>query len=188
MKRTERLDRLVLGLLGLAILGGAASGLAAGFGAFGSTVSNRPLIPSDLRDWVASQDARFWLAVAAVALVVGVLALAWLAHQLRRVHSPSELDMPNLDLGRLTLPASVVADAVHADLVRHPAIEDASVHILEASPARIDAVIDVQERADLAAVKRHLAEVLARFQGAVGAEARAGRCTLRLIETPRVTA
>lgn len=188
MKRTERLDRLVLGLLGVAVLGGAVSGVAAGLGAFGSTVANRPLIPSDLRDWVSSQDGRFWLAVAAAALLVGVLALAWLAHQLRRVHSPTELDMAKLDLGRLTLRASVVADAVHADLVRHPAIEDASVHILEASPARIDAVIDVHERADMAAVNRHLAEVLARFQRAVGAEARAGRCTFRLTETPRVTA
>ena len=188
MKRTERLDRLVLATLGVAILGGALSGLAAGFGAFGSVVQNRPLIPSDLRDWVASQDGRFWVAVATATLLVGVLALAWLAHQLRRVHSPSELEMPNLDLGRLTLPASVVADAVHADLVRHPAIEDAAVHILDASPARIDAVIDVHGRADIGAVKQHLTEVLDRFQTSVGAQSRTGRCTLRLIETPRVTA
>lgn len=188
MKRTERLDRLVLGILALAILGGAGSGLAAGFGAFGAGVRNRALIPAGLREWVSSQDARFWLAAAAASLLVGVLALAWLAHQLRRVHSPSELDMPNFDLGRLTLPASVVADAVHADLVRHPAIEDAAVHILDASPARIDAVIDVHERADFTAVKRHLTEVLGRFQGAVGAQSRTGRCTLRLIETPRVAA
>lgn len=188
MKRTERLDRTILGLLGVVLVGAAGVGLAAGFGAFASPSPRQRLITTSTTDWVASQDGRFWLAVIVVAVLLAVLALAWLFHQLRRVHSPSELDVPNLELGRLTLPAAVVADAVHADLVRHPAIEDAVVHVLSASPARIDAVIDVFERADVDGVKRHLAEVLGRFTSAVGAEATAGRCTLRLIETPRVTA
>lgn len=186
MKPTERVDRLVLFVIGSVLASGAAAGLAAGFGAFGSATRDR-LVTSSTTTWVRGQDGRLWWAVAAVAVVVGLLAVAWLVHQLRRVHSPSELDLPDLELGRLTLPSAAVADALHQDLLTHQAIEDASVHVLSASPPTIDAVIDIHERADLEDVKRHVDAVLGRFESALG-DAPSGRCTFRLVETPRVAA
>jgi hypothetical protein len=126
IRRTGRGNRIALLLIGLALLLGGATGLVRGLnvlpGVFGD--QHALIIDKPTRDWVAGQPW-FWPTAAAVAVLVFLLALWWLAAQgqtrlLRRIELETD---PRR--GATYLPAGAVTGALENDLAASPHIRHA---------------------------------------------------------------
>ncbi len=90
--RTNRLGLLLLGLL---LLAGGVVGLVVSFGGFGTGPQGKAVLDPIVRSFAAANDW-FWLALAAAALLVAILAMLWLRAQL----STSRLRTINLEPDR----------------------------------------------------------------------------------------
>ncbi|WP_066373399.1 hypothetical protein [Herbidospora mongoliensis] len=75
-------NRTGLVLLGLILLAAGAAALARGLGVFGANAAQAPLLPNPVSTF-ADSISWFWPAVAAGAVVVGVIGLSWLLAQFR---------------------------------------------------------------------------------------------------------
>ncbi|HEX5494738.1 MAG TPA: hypothetical protein VFX70_09220 [Mycobacteriales bacterium] len=132
--RTRRVNRLVLGLVGLLLLLGGGAGLAAGFGVLGGAVPHRPVLTGTAR--YADAHAWVWAAVGVAGLVVATLGAAWLVVQ-SRSNRIRELDVPDgpehphgAEQGRTVLAGDAVTDAVRAEVESYPGVRDASAQLV----------------------------------------------------------
>ncbi len=82
MKTPDRLNRVVLSLLGLILLAGGAYGLARGYGAFGDSRADQPVLVESVRTFVGRNDTWFWPVSFVVALLIAYLGYRWLRAQL----------------------------------------------------------------------------------------------------------
>jgi hypothetical protein len=110
----DRGNRARLSLLGLILLVLGGLGLAAGFGAFGSSVAQRPVLTDDVRTF-PEEYAWFWWAVAAVLLGIALLALRWLLIQLR-TDRVTTLSIDRSGQGETLLRGSALRDVVEEEL------------------------------------------------------------------------
>lgn len=110
--RPARLNRILLALLGVALLAAGAFALAAYSGWLGWVDTGTPLVPGTAAppDWV------LWLVIAG-ATVLGLLCLRWLVTQLFRMPRPVSWRMEaDGSAGRTVLSSRTAADAVAADI------------------------------------------------------------------------
>ena len=173
MRRSpDALNRAVLSLLGLVLVGAGAAALALHYGAFGDDERDENLINSDTRDLWGDRSWLWWV-VAAASLLVGLLALRWLREQLRAPR------VGNADLERRSpegvtrLRASGAANALEQDLEQVRGVKSASARMVgDGSEAKVDLRVDVNEDADVDRVRQQVEEyALPRFRRAVEVEA-----------------
>jgi len=159
--RTARGNRIGLSLAGLVLLAGGGYLLARSLGAFGAQQAADPVYPDSAVDWVHAARPWLWLTIAALAVVVGILALRWLLVQLRSdslgrvVVDSDRTSEPGS--GRADLPTQAIAGAVGREIDTYPGIS--RVHAgLTGRPdePELRLRITVDPDADLAMVRRRI--------------------------------
>lgn len=184
----DALNRTVFTLLGILLIAAGAYGVARGYGAFGSTQAEEPLLTGGITGFFGRIDDWFWPVVALVALILAYLAYRWLKAQLTPTPSVSDLDLTRDPAeGRTTLRASGLTSALSDDIERDPTVRSAHVRMLEngGSP-EVDVDLDVSEDATLGEVRRRIeTEVLGRFSSALESGSVKGHLRIGLVPRPQ---
>ena len=179
----DALNRTVFTLLGILLIAAGVYGVARGYGAFGSTQAQEPLLTGGITDFFGRIDDWFWPLVALVALFIAYLAYRWLKAQLTPTPTVSELDFTrDRAEGKTTLSASGLASALSDDIERDPAVRSARVRMLEdGSRPEVDVDVDVREDADLGEVRRRIeTDALRRFSSALETDSVTGHLRIGL--------
>jgi hypothetical protein len=110
-----------------------------------------------VRDFVADNDAWFWWAALALALLLAYLGWRWLRVQLLPSPSLSELTVAHTEGGRTTMPTKALAEAVTRQLEDDPEVTNARVRVVgsERSPS-LDVRASVADGADLEGVRQRV--------------------------------
>jgi hypothetical protein len=149
--RVDRLNRVVLAVLGLAVLGAGGVGLAAGAGAFPGH-ADPAVFPPTVRDFARTTNW-FWWAVAGFCLVVALLALRWLLDQLRTERA-GRLDLTTDDRdGVTTVHGGALTDAVAAEAEGLRGVTRASAGLRDRRGKELRLTVDLAEFADIAVVR-----------------------------------
>jgi hypothetical protein len=149
MRHNRGENRLGLGLLGLVLLAGGGYGLAQHYGAFGAAQQHDSILLPDVRKFVADNRDWFWWAAGIAAVLVALLALAWLRSQLR-LPLPANNHLDRLDVdGRTRLDGGAAADALAADVQAFPGVSSVAARVW-GDPTRPDVYLRVQLHDDAA--------------------------------------
>ncbi len=172
----DRLNRILLVLLALILLGLGAYGLARGYDALGADQADEPLLVEPVRDWVGRNGNLFWPAVFVISIVVAYLALRWL---LAQFFAPrlTEIDVTtDGSNGTTRLRAAGAAQALADDIEGYGEVSSATARLVsDGERPEVDVKVDVHDDADLPALRDKIEEqALARFS--------------RALEVPAVTA
>jgi hypothetical protein len=166
MNPPTALNRTLLALIGLVLLAAGAGAVAAGLGLLPTTVGFGPSTAL-LAEGTAWAD---WAPTAAIAgaVVIGLLALAWLLTQLRpqRSGGPWRTDGA---LGATTLRLTDAAVAVAEDVRGYPGVTDASAVLVgpRARPA-LRLLVDLRPGTGTGALKQRVdAHALPRLRAAL---------------------
>ena len=154
--RVDRSNRVLLGLLGTALLAAGGLGLARSLGWIGPVATTDGVLPLDAAPTWA-EDWWFWPAVAAIAFVVALLCLRWLVAQAsteRLRHLDVDLSQPGGDTWRHAAP---LAEAVEDEVTRIPGVDNAKLQLL-GTPGRHrhHLVVSLNDRADIDSVRAEL--------------------------------
>ncbi|WP_163512346.1 alkaline shock response membrane anchor protein AmaP [Fodinicola acaciae] len=156
-RRVDRVNRIVLGLLGLALLGGGGFGLFLGFRR------------SDVLATGLPRGVWLWPSVAGVAVVLALLGLWWALAQLR-TDRVSRLELAvDPAAGSTTLLSRALLDAVGNEIADYPGVWRATAR-LAGRPSRPLLVVrvTVEPGADLGAVRHRVeAEAIAHARAAL---------------------
>lgn len=184
----DALNRTIFTFLGIVLIVAGGYGLARGYGVFGSTQAQEPLLTGGITGFFTRIDDWFWPVVALVALILAYLAYRWLKAQLTPNPSVSELDLTRDPAeGRTTLRASGLTSALSDDLEQDPAVRSASVRMVEdGSRPEVDVDLDVAEDAGLGDVRRRIETgALARFASALESDSVKGHLRIGLVPPER---
>lgn len=126
--RTRRTNRVGLAVCGLLLLLGGGAGLAAGLGLFGTAVQHRAVLGNAgayarTHNWV-------WIATGLAGALCVLVAVRWLAIQLRS-NRMRELDLSDDPRhGRTTMPARAVTAAIEDEIEHYRGVDGASAHLV----------------------------------------------------------
>ncbi|MFI1461210.1 Asp23/Gls24 family envelope stress response protein [Nocardia carnea] len=153
--RPARLNRLLLALLGIALLAAGAYALAAYSGWPGWVDTDTPLVPGTAApaDWV------FWLVITG-ATVLGLLCLRWLMAQLFRMPRPVSWRMEaDGSAGRTVLSSRTAATAVAADIESYGEVRTADAWLAgpRATP-ELHLVVTAEPGADIPRLRDRIHE------------------------------
>lgn len=164
MARVNAINRTVLALIGLVLLGVGVGGLLLSFNLIGVLLSFN-LIANDTGRWPVVPDPvvefatnTSWLpwAAAAAAVVVALLGLWWLLDQFR-VDWPGQLDLTgDRPDGTTTMAAGALTDAVEDDAASIRGVTGASASLRSQPTRRLDLTVNLAAFADLGEVRRRL--------------------------------
>lgn len=189
MRGPDRLNRVVLVLLSLVLLGAGGYALARGYGAFGPEQAENEVLLEPVRDFVDRYQTLFWIAVLAICLIVAYLALRWLVAQF---HSPrlTQIDLTgDGSKGSTQLRAAGASDALANDIETYRGVSSASARLVEdGERPEVDVRVDINDDADVPALRTRIEEeALTRFSRALEVRAVEARLHLRLTEpAPRL--
>lgn len=163
--RVDTANRVDLTVLGLLLVVGGGSGLVVSLGGLGSAAAQ--VVPEPLRD-LAADSWWFWPALAVVALLVALAGLKWLLLQLR-TDRLGELELTDDQRdGSTTLDAGALAGALCAEVEDLPGVVGATGHLRDHRGPRLDLVVDLTRRADVAEIRSRLeAQVIAHLRQAL---------------------
>jgi len=155
---TDRLNRTVLVLLGLILVGLGTAGRLRSAGVFGGQRDDLLVSPS-LRAEAGHRQTLLVSGASAAAVVVIFLGLWWLAAQLPKDRTVSDITLgPTEHATRIEVSATAITEALVADLLRVDGVTDASARVVRGAPLAIDLDISLEEGVDLGAVGRDLAD------------------------------
>ena len=155
--RIDRINRIVLTLLGIVVLGAGVAGLLVGAGVFGSSAAHTALVTDATRSYAHRNAGWYWGAFAGSAVLVAVLALWWLIAQSgsSRVASLQlEIDRSR---GTTRLLGTALTAAVEDDVAAYHDVENATARLLGSSREpilRLD--VAIAESADIPALRLRL--------------------------------
>ncbi|WP_228539455.1 alkaline shock response membrane anchor protein AmaP [Nocardia sp. XZ_19_385] len=162
--RPARLNRSVLGLLGLLCIVGGGLLIAAHFGALG-TAAGSPLVPG-----TEEPPRLVFNLVIAGAVVLALLALRWLAAQFIRLPKPTRWQLGDTsDQGRTVLGSDIAAAAVAADIETYAGVRSVTARLSgSALGPDLHLLVDVDPAADLPALREQiLGHAVARLRTAL---------------------
>jgi len=155
---TDRLNRTVLVLLGVVLVGLGTAGLLRGGGVFGGRRDDLLVSPS-LRAQASQRQALLLGCAVAAAVVVIFLGLRWLTAQLPEDRTVSDITLsPTEHTTRIEVRATAIIEALVTDLLRVDGVTDASARVVRRLPLAIDLDVSLEEGADLDTVDRALAD------------------------------
>ena len=170
MKRLDLGNRAVVLVLAVVLLLLGGVGLARSYGALDDEGGESdPLLLPEVQDFVADNDAWFWLVAFAVALLVAWLGWRWLRVQLLPTPSLGTLSVALTEDGHTTIPSRAVSAAVTRDLEDDPDVRSARVRIVgsQAAPA-LDVRASVADTAETGEVRDRVEErILGRARAAL---------------------
>jgi len=122
--RINRLIMIVLGAIFLAI-GGAI--IAANTGVFASGFPQRTLLENPAVQWIGGHSTWFWPIAAAAATLLGVLALLWLITVLRGPPKAREISIDGS--ARTTVGSTALRDALTNEIQSYRGVDAAKVRV-----------------------------------------------------------
>lgn len=144
----DRLNRVVLTVLGLVLAVSAVGGLARGAGAFGARDARRPLLEPGVSGYV-ERTPWFWWGVAVGCVIVVVLALSWMLAQVR-TDRIRRVELAAGDPDRATVVhAGAVTEAVEQEVGSYLGVTSASARLRGVRARRLDLIVGVSPAADL---------------------------------------
>lgn len=167
--RTARGNRVGLTIVGLALIVAAAAALARGLGLLPALLGHAadPVTNQRVRAF-AADHLWFWLALAAVAILIALLALRWLAVQTRTEAIGAIRLEPDSRQGDTMLPAGTLTAALQNDLEESPYLRRTRA-ALTGHPAhpRLALTVTLEPGADPAAAEQRVREALDRLRQAM---------------------
>jgi hypothetical protein len=167
--RVDRVNRIVLLLLGLLLLAAGGTGLALGFG---RRLADTAVLPPIAPTFIAANHSWFWPTVVASAVVLALLGLVWVTAQLR-TDRVSQLELASDPAaGSTTLLSRAILDAVGNEIADYDGVWRATAR-MSGRPARPRLVlkVTVEAGADLGAVRRQVeSEAIAHVRAALETE------------------
>lgn len=158
VRGTDRLNRTLLSLLGVLLVGLGAFGLLRGAGAFGGEGADAIVSP-----WLRAEarERQVWLVplVAAGAIVLLWLGLSWLLAQLPRTPRVHQVTLGRTEHATVVAVRAVaLAEALAADVRRVEGVTEANARVVREQPLTIDLDVGLEEGTDLTAVSRAIAD------------------------------
>lgn len=155
--RIDRINRILLIVLGLIFLGAGVAGLLVATGVFGQTAAHTSLVTGGMRDYAHHNDSWYWGAWAGGAFLVAALALIWLLAQ----SGSSKVSSMQLEIdrshGSTRLQTAALTNALEDDVTAYHGVNDATARIL-GSPddplLRLDVALD--QSADIGSIRERL--------------------------------
>lgn len=178
----DQLNRWLLTLLALVLLGAGGYGLARGYEAFGAAAAAEPILLESVREFVARNRNLFWACAFAVCLILALMALFWLRAQFR-APKLSELDLSDEESqGATRLRAAGASQALADDIESYLGVTSASARLLDdGDRPEVDLRVEVNDDADVAALRHKIDEhAIRRFCQALEVSDVEARLYLRL--------
>lgn len=163
----EVVDRLVVTLVGLALVAAGAAILA-----IAVDLLEPPDLPGIAENALEQLEAWPAAAVIAVAAIVAILGAAFSIRHLLPAHQQpavSELKLPSGEgRHRTEVRGRALSKAIEADLRRLPSVSDSSARLVSADPPAVDATVTTSLSCDLNELREHVAGVAERLDHALG--------------------
>lgn len=124
----DRLNRVVLAVLGAVVASASTAGLLVSFGAFGGARSHQPVLSGATRHFV-DRNARWWWPTAAgLALLLAFLGYRWLRAQLP-VAGGDAVHLAAPATGTAVVAGRALGRAIAADAERFPGVRAAAAQV-----------------------------------------------------------
>ncbi|MBW8483800.1 alkaline shock response membrane anchor protein AmaP [Actinomadura parmotrematis] len=157
-RRAARLNRTLLTLLGLALVIGGGIALARGLGAFGRRFRDDALVTGRMRAY-AEGHGWFWYAVAAGAVVLALIGIAWLLAQSRSDRLPGLALEDDDAAGATNVSGKAVTQALEDEIEEYPGVHSASARLVgTADRPRLRLNVSYDDRADLQGLRLGIAD------------------------------
>ena len=181
-RRPARINRTGLLLLGVVLIAAGGAGFARGLGVFGNARASAPVLTGEARRF-ADAHGWFWPVVAAAAVVLALLGLAWLLAQLRSGRLGGLALEPDPGAGRTLVEAKAIAGALEADIGEYPGVSKTRVRLIGSSKgAELHLNIAYGQDADPAELRRRIEdEAIPRLCSALERESIPTVVRLRLV-------
>ena len=154
---TDRLNRALLGLLGLTLIGLGVAGLLRGAGTLGGRSSD-PVISPWLRAEARERQVLLLSLLAVTAAVLIWLGFCWLSAQLPKDRAVSQVKFGRTEHAtRVEVSAKAISDALAADVRRVDGVTDATARVVRQHPLVVDLDVSLEEGTDLNATSRAIA-------------------------------
>jgi hypothetical protein len=128
--RIDRINRVLLLLLGLAALAGGVVILLMSVRVFGDKRADQPVLRQATRDFADRNAGWFWAAIAIAAGVLALLALRWLIAQAATQRISSLSLEPDRSHGHTKLSTGALSDAVEEEIERIRGVSRATARML----------------------------------------------------------
>lgn len=157
--RADRLNRVLLTLLGLLLLAAGVTGLVLGSGVLDEGFADRRVLADDTVGFVEDNAGWIWPLVALAAVLLALLALRWLVQQLR-TDRVDDLDLTEYrNHGEVHVNSAALTDAVVDAVEQCPGVDNASARLIRVRGSEQLLVhVRLADRTDLAAARRALAD------------------------------
>lgn len=155
--RIDRINRILLIVLGLIFLGAGVGGLLVAAGVFGQAAAHTSLVTEGMRDYAHANDGWYWGAWAGGAFLLAVLSLWWLLAQSGSSRVSSLQLEVDRSRGSTRLQSAALTDALEDDVTAYHGVNEATARIL-GSPRepllRLDVALDAS--ADIGSIRERL--------------------------------
>src|SRR4051794_20488381 len=136
-RRADRTNRIVLTVLGLALVAASAAGLIASVVNDGDTTA----VSGDQRQWLLDHGPLMAAIAAAATLLVLALSLLWLRHQLRPIPEEHDTTVTATDHGSTVLRTDALTNVVEQELHDIDGVTGADARIRASDPDTIDVLL-----------------------------------------------
>src|SRR4051794_34635140 len=152
MMHADRTNRVALIIVAIIAVVAGTLGALAGFGVFGDSVQHRPLVDNPVSDFFAREGEWLWPVVAVAAALLTLVCLRWLWVLLFSTDRAGDLRLTgDHSLGRTTLSARALRDAVTEEVESYPGVSSARSRLIgdQYTPTLV-ITADLDDSADLA--------------------------------------
>lgn len=166
---TDRTNRGVLTVLGVAITGAGVCGLLAGYDVFGGDLDQRPLFENATGRFFGDNGVWLWPVIAVALVLIGLLALRWLLAQLTPDRS-GDLDVERSEAGRTRMRSGALTDGVVSEIEGYQGVRQAKAHLSgDSEDPTLVLEVTLADRPDLSATREKLtSQAVARARQAYG--------------------
>lgn len=154
---TDRLNRALLSLLGIVLIGLGTFGLLRGAGVVAGDGVD-PVISSWLRAEARKRQVLLLSLLAVAAVLLMWLGLRWLMAQLPKGRAVSRLELDHTEHATsIDVSAGAVTDALATDVRRLGGVTEATARVVRERPLTIHLDVSLEEGTDLTAISQAIA-------------------------------
>ena len=185
MKRTDSFNRVVLLLVGFAMIATGGYGLARALEVTGEAPSEGSLLTSPIPDFVAHNSEWFWPVVAVAGVVLAYLGWRWLLAQFPAPQQVHNFDLASKGPGSTRMRAGGAAQAWAKDAGKLGAVSSSRAWFQQGtSGPHAEMRLTVLDNGDLGAVRSHVeGEALDRLRLSLDMQALEAHIVVRLRES-----
>ncbi|MEO6956732.1 MAG: alkaline shock response membrane anchor protein AmaP [Antricoccus sp.] len=151
----DRTNRTVLTLLGLILLATGVAGALFSYGVFGSQAAKNKLLNNQVTQYIGQNGNWFWIAAAALGLILALLGIRWLVALSFSTDRVNELTMiGNKELGQTILSSSALIRAVVQEVEGYVGVDSANARMIgDRDTPELVIEATLEDSADLAYIR-----------------------------------